>query len=519
MTTSSNPPQFQFQAISDQTGEPLVFGLLYTYISGTNTPQATFTDQTGTVQATNPVVLSVDGKATLWLNPVENYRFDLWDATNLYHQQGYPIDNVAASGGSGASNILTQLANTTSASEGQGLVGFNPALSYPANTLPNALASTAAGQGAGLVGYNSSLGYTAGTVGAALAGAATGVTAANLVQQTATAFSTGGTGAAYTLVSGQAFTTNVANRRFNATFALAGSGTPTFAVDTAPALPLVAYNNLGVLVSYLPPAGLVSDVECNGTQWIVLDPLGAPVPPKSSRSNLQASTTGSSAVTTISADALTVVNANGQGVTGTVLSLTNTLTSAGANGLDTGSAAYSTWYYIWAIFNLATGVWASLASLSPTSPTLPSGYTYKALVSAIRTQAATNYYPLRFNQCGDTVEYQPMAGTNVTVSPVMISGPSGTEFTAMTAVPMAAFIPPNTSKIKVALSAAASNATAGAGPQSAYAASINVPLVVVATAGGAPMGVVGEFIVASTNFYFAGSSGTQLACLSFSMNL
>jgi hypothetical protein len=84
---------------------------------------------------------------------------------------------------------------------------------------------------------------------------------------------------------------------------------------------------------------------------------------------------------------------------------------------------------------------------------------------------------------------------------------------------MAAFIPPNTSKIKVALSAAASNATAGAGPQSAYAASINVPLVVVATAGGAPMGVVGEFIVASTNFYFAGSSGTQLACLSFSMNL
>ena len=44
------------------------------------------------------------------------------------------------------------LASTTSATLGQGLVGFNPALSYPAGTLPAALASTASGQGDALVG-------------------------------------------------------------------------------------------------------------------------------------------------------------------------------------------------------------------------------------------------------------------------------------------------------------------------------------------------------------------------------
>ena len=44
------------------------------------------------------------------------------------------------------------LASTTSATLGQGLVGFNPALTYAAGTLPAALASTASGQGAALVG-------------------------------------------------------------------------------------------------------------------------------------------------------------------------------------------------------------------------------------------------------------------------------------------------------------------------------------------------------------------------------
>ena len=57
-------------------------------------------------------------------------------------------------------------------------------------------------------------------------------------------------------------------------------------------------------------------------------------------------------------------------------------------GLDTGAEAASTWYYIWLIFNGTTV--AALFSASFTSPVLPAGYTFKALVGAIFNNASSN---------------------------------------------------------------------------------------------------------------------------------
>lgn len=54
---------------------------------------------------------------------------------------------------------------------------------------------------------------------------------------------------------------------------------------------------------------------------------------------------------------------------------------SGVNGLDTGSRAVGNVYYLYIIYNGATV--AGLFSLSATSPTMPSGYTYKALVSSV----------------------------------------------------------------------------------------------------------------------------------------
>jgi hypothetical protein len=76
------------------------------------------------------------------------------------------------------------------------------------------------------------------------------------------------------------------------------------------------------------------------------------------------------------------------------VSFTIDITASGANGLDTGSEATSTWYYIWAIAK-DDGTKAGLFSASYTSPTLPSGYTYKALIGAVYNTSAGNFRLVR----------------------------------------------------------------------------------------------------------------------------
>ena len=67
----------------------------------------------------------------------------------------------------------------------------------------------------------------------------------------------------------------------------------------------------------------------------------------------------------------------------TSFSQTIDLTASGAGGLDTGSEASSTWYYIWLITNNDGSSSSAIFSTSSSSPTLPSGYTKKRLVGAI----------------------------------------------------------------------------------------------------------------------------------------
>jgi len=70
--------------------------------------------------------------------------------------------------------------------------------------------------------------------------------------------------------------------------------------------------------------------------------------------------------------------------------ITVDITASGANGLDTGSEASSTWYYLFLIYNPTTDTVAGLFSTSSTSPTMPSGYTAKRLISAVRNDGSSN---------------------------------------------------------------------------------------------------------------------------------
>lgn len=70
--------------------------------------------------------------------------------------------------------------------------------------------------------------------------------------------------------------------------------------------------------------------------------------------------------------------------------LTVDVTASGANGLDTGSEANSTWYHLWVIRN-ASGTVAGLLSTSATAPTMPSGYTYKGYVGAVYNDSGGDF--------------------------------------------------------------------------------------------------------------------------------
>jgi microcystin-dependent protein len=76
----------------DAAGIPLAGGLLYTYQAGTTIPQSTYTDSTGAVANTNPIVLDARGEANIWLGSA-TYKFRLADSTDT---EIWTVDNVSA---------------------------------------------------------------------------------------------------------------------------------------------------------------------------------------------------------------------------------------------------------------------------------------------------------------------------------------------------------------------------------------------------------------------------------------
>jgi hypothetical protein len=90
-TTSLSPtPKLQF---FDLNGAPLSGGLLYTYAAGTTTPLATYTDSTGNIANTNPIVLDSRGEANVWLEGAI-YKFALYTSVGVLI---WTVDNINGS--------------------------------------------------------------------------------------------------------------------------------------------------------------------------------------------------------------------------------------------------------------------------------------------------------------------------------------------------------------------------------------------------------------------------------------
>jgi hypothetical protein len=90
-TTSLSPtPKLQF---FDLNGAPLSGGLLYTYAAGTTTPLASYTDFTGLIANTNPIVLDSRGEANVWLSGAI-YKFALYTSVSVLI---WTVDNINGS--------------------------------------------------------------------------------------------------------------------------------------------------------------------------------------------------------------------------------------------------------------------------------------------------------------------------------------------------------------------------------------------------------------------------------------
>lgn len=81
------------QKFYDNNGNPLAFGLLYSYAAGTSNPQATYVDSTQTTQNTNPVQLNFRGECSLWLDPTLTYKLLLTDSAGNTIPN-WPVDNI-----------------------------------------------------------------------------------------------------------------------------------------------------------------------------------------------------------------------------------------------------------------------------------------------------------------------------------------------------------------------------------------------------------------------------------------
>ncbi len=79
----------------DENGDPLAGAQLYTYLSGTTTPAAVYSDAALTVPHSNPVIADSGGVFdAIFLDPDVTYRFKLDDADNV---QQYQQDDIAGS--------------------------------------------------------------------------------------------------------------------------------------------------------------------------------------------------------------------------------------------------------------------------------------------------------------------------------------------------------------------------------------------------------------------------------------
>jgi hypothetical protein len=203
-----------------------------------------------------------------------------------------------------------------------------------------------------------------------------------------------------------------------------------------------------------------------------------------------------------------------------VVSTALTLNAAvnGANGLDTGTFAASTMYYVWLIGDSSAFLTpASLLSLSATAPTLPTGYDSQRLIGCALSDGSTHFLTMYMTGSGKLKECYWDAAISV------LAGGSATSLTAVdlsSAVPALDNLPvllsvsftPATAADKVSIAPGGSTSTSLPAVSSVVAAKAQI----------APMKVLSKLVssVPKISYINSASSGaTTILVYGFELNL
>lgn len=211
----------------------------------------------------------------------------------------------------------------------------------------------------------------------------------------------------------------------------------------------------------------------------------------------------------IDADNAILVSTAGDGIRTGAVNLTVACAGTGANGLDTGSLANNTWYYLYIISNGTTT--AGLASTSATSPTMPSGYTYKYRVGAIRTGGSATF--IRLRQVGNRAQYVVVSGSVTPTYPRMANGTA----TQWTAIDVGSYVPTTARVIYLiahvqdldVLGVSANNQT-----DTAFDAAVNPPIFHArSAASNIRNSIPVSMVLESTNIYWeSDGTGSEIFC-------
>lgn len=125
------------QQFLDANGVPLAGGKLYTYLAGTTTPQASYSDAAGTPN-TNPIILSAGGFATLFLDNVA-YKFVLTDSAD---NPQWTVDNITLIAPAAAGGAVTSDDQTVAFSATPGFVGLGQIEHFDMTLTGNVTSST-----------------------------------------------------------------------------------------------------------------------------------------------------------------------------------------------------------------------------------------------------------------------------------------------------------------------------------------------------------------------------------------
>lgn len=217
----------------------------------------------------------------------------------------------------------------------------------------------------------------------------------------------------------------------------------------------------------------------------------------------------------VSADEIMLENVAGGTAKVSNVSLSIATTTNGANGLDSGSIAANTWYAVYVILNVNTSAVAGLLSLSFTTPTMPSGFTYRARVGSCKTgPASTNLH--RTSQYGNRGFYRVTAGSQTTSLPLISTGNQGTVGATPTWVTppvVNSLVPPTATAIVVGASLQGGATTAGSAliaPSAAYGgnSSTNPAPFLLAGPVGLSQNMIAKLMLESTNIAIAALVGT-----------